>query len=71
MSSFYSVNKEVLPLKINLAFQEARLSKANGELKKTMKALSKKERDLKKVQKMYHSAILEKQQIAKQAEVCR
>ena len=71
MTSFYSVNKEVLPLKVNLAFQEARLNKANKDLKKTERALAKKERDLKKVQKMYHNAILEKQQIAKQADSCR
>ena len=71
MTSFYSVNKEVLPLKVNLAFQEARLNKANKDLQKTERALAKKERDLKKVQKMYHNAILEKQQIAKQADSCR
>ena len=71
MSAFYSVNKEVLPLKINLAFQEARRDKADKELQKTERALSRKERELKKVQKMYHNAILEKQQIAKQADSCR
>ena len=71
MSAFYSVNKEVLPLKTNLAFQEARRKKADGELQKTEKALRKKERELKKVQKMYHNAVLEKQQIAKQADSCR
>ena len=71
MSSFYSVNKEVLPLKINLAFQEARLNKADKALKRAEKALRKKERELKKVQKMYHNAVMEKQQIAKQADQCR
>ena len=71
MSAFYSVNKEVLPLKIQLAFQEARLNKADKVLQKIQRALKKKERELKKVQKMYHNAILEKQQIAKQADQCR
>ena len=71
MSKFFVVNKGVLPLKLNLAFQEKRLGAANKALRGTQKSLDKKTRELGKVQQMYQNAVLEKQQIAQQAEQCR
>ena len=71
MSFFFGVNKEVLPLKINLAVQEARLAAANKNLQLAEKRLNKKERELKRVQMIYQNAVREKQKIARQAEACR
>ena len=71
MAFFFGVNKEVLPLKINLAFQEARLQSAMKELEAAQKTLSKKERELRKVQNSYSAAVKEKQKLSQQAEVCR
>ena len=71
MSKFFVVNKGVLPLKLNLAFQEKRLGAANKDLARTQKSLDKKTRELGKVQQSYQNAVLEKQQIAQQAEQCR
>ena len=48
MSFFFGVNKEVMPLKINLAFQEARLTNAMEELEEAQTMLAKKEVELKK-----------------------
>ena len=71
MAFFFGVNKEVLPLKINLAFQEARLKSAMKELEVTQSTLDRKERQLKKVQLMYSNAVREKQKLANEADVCR
>ena len=71
MHSFFGVNKEVLPLKMNLSIQQKRLDAANKQLGGTLKSLGKKEKELGKVQKSYHGAVMEKGQIAKQAETCR
>ena len=71
MSKFFVVNKGVLPLKLNLMFQEKRLGAANKDLARTQKSLDKKTRELGKVQQSYQNAVLEKQQIAQQAEQCR
>ena len=71
MAFFFGVNKEVLPLKINLAFQEARLKAAMKELELTQRTLTKKERQLKKVQLMYTNAVKEKQKLANEADICR
>ena len=71
MAFFFGVNKEVLPLKINLAFQEARLASAMKELEMAQKTLSKKERELRKVQNSYSMAVKEKQKLSHQAEICR
>ena len=71
MAFFFGVNKEVLPLKINLAFQEARLKAAMKELENTQRTLTKKEKQLKKVQMMYTNAVKEKQKLANEADVCR
>ena len=63
MSSFYSVNKEVLPLKANLAIQEGRLEKANAELAVAQAQLDEKENELNKVKEQYDAAMSKKQQL--------
>ena len=71
MSFFFGVNKNVLPLKINLAFQEARYQKAMTDLTNAEMLLAKKETELKKVQLMYAIAVKEKQHLTQQAGTCR
>ena len=71
MAFFFGVNKEVLPLKINLAFQEARLTSAMKELEAAQRLLAKKEKELRKVQNMYSNAVKEKQKLTLQADICR
>ena len=71
MSFFFSVNKEVLPLKLNLIMQENRLKSAEKGLLTAEKSLKRKEKGLKKCKEMYASAVGEKQKLAEQADQCR
>lgn len=71
MSIFYGINKEVLPLKANLAVQEIRLTGAMDDLKKAQAQLDDKQRELDEVQAMYDSAMREKQTLLDDAESCR
>lgn len=61
MSFFYSINKEVLPLKANLAVQEAKLGAAMSDLNKAQAQLDEKEAELAEVMAMYDAAMKEKQ----------
>ena len=71
MAFFFGVNKEVLPLKINLAFQEARLKSANNDLHRAQNTLIQKEEELANVKKLYCAAVKEKQHLTQEAEICR
>ena len=71
MAFFFGVNKEVLPLKVELAREEARLSKANKDLAAAEKVLQKKEQALERLQSTYQHAMKEKLKITKQADTCR
>ena len=71
MCSFFQVNKEVIPLKLNLAQEEARLFKAHNDLHAAQKFLKKKEKGVQKLQLMYQEATKEKLRITKQADNCR
>jgi dynein heavy chain len=71
MSFFYSINKEVLPLKANLAIQEGRLNAANADLDKAQAQLDEKQRELNEVQAMYDEAVRKKQTLVDDAETCR
>ena len=71
MCIFFEINKEVIPLKLNLALEEARLLKANKELQKAERVLRKKERGVEKLQASYQEATKEKMKISKQADSCR
>ena len=61
MATFYEINKEVLPLKANLAIQEARYTVAMNDLNQAQAQLDDKQRELDEVQAKYDAAMLEKQ----------
>ncbi|CAL4140655.1 unnamed protein product, partial [Meganyctiphanes norvegica] len=63
MATFYGINKEVLPLKANLAAQEARLAVAMGELERAQSELDEKQRELDEVRKQYNTALEERQKL--------
>uniref|UniRef100_A0A8C3GE33 Dynein axonemal heavy chain 5 n=1 Tax=Cairina moschata TaxID=8855 RepID=A0A8C3GE33_CAIMO len=71
MAYFYGINKEVLPLKANLALQEGRLAAAQTELNNAQNQLDEKQMELDQVQAMYDSAVKEKQALLDDAEGCR
>ncbi|XP_067093621.1 dynein axonemal heavy chain 5 [Osmerus mordax] len=71
MASFFSINKEVLPLKANLAVQESRLTVANEDLREAQAELDDKQAELDVVQAEYEKALTEKQTLLEDAERCR
>ncbi|KAF1476000.1 Dynein heavy chain 5, axonemal, partial [Megadyptes antipodes antipodes] len=71
MAVFFSINKEVLPLKANLAIQENRLTTAMLDLQKAQEELSAKQEELDIVQAEYEKAMREKQTLLEDAERCR
>ncbi|XP_077982678.1 dynein axonemal heavy chain 5-like [Glandiceps talaboti] len=71
MSVFYEINKEVLPLKANLAVQEARLGGAMADLASAQEQLDAKQRELDVVQAMYDAAMRDKQTLLDDAAACR
>uniref|UniRef100_H2ZXC8 AAA+ ATPase domain-containing protein n=1 Tax=Latimeria chalumnae TaxID=7897 RepID=H2ZXC8_LATCH len=71
MATFYGINKEVLPLKANLAVQEGRLKVANAELSHAQAQLDDKQAELDKVQAKFDAAMKEKMDLLNDAEVCR
>ncbi|XP_033984034.1 dynein heavy chain 5, axonemal isoform X2 [Trematomus bernacchii] len=71
MASFFSINKEVLPLKANLAVQQNRLAIANVDLEKAQAELDAKQAELDVVQAEYEKAMMEKQTLLEDAERCR
>ncbi|XP_076310266.1 dynein axonemal heavy chain 8-like [Tachypleus tridentatus] len=71
MAFFYGINKEVLPLKANLAVLEAKLEVANDELASAQAVLDEKQKELDKVQALYDTAVQEKQDLIDDAERCK
>jgi dynein heavy chain, axonemal len=71
MSTFYWINKEVLPLKANLIVQEARLNVAMKDLGSAQAQLDEKEAELQIVQAEFDKAMSEKQALLDDAESCR
>uniref|UniRef100_A0A8W4F7I0 Dynein axonemal heavy chain 8 n=1 Tax=Sus scrofa TaxID=9823 RepID=A0A8W4F7I0_PIG len=71
MATFYGVNREVLPLKANLAKQEGRLAVANAELGKAQALLDEKQAELDKVQAKFDAAMNEKMDLLNDADMCR
>ncbi|XP_059501668.1 dynein axonemal heavy chain 8-like [Stegostoma tigrinum] len=71
MASFFAINKEVLPLKANLAVQENRLQRAMKELGNAQAQLDEKQAELDKVQAKFDAAMKEKMDLLEDAETCR
>ncbi|XP_077876201.1 dynein axonemal heavy chain 8 isoform X2 [Ictidomys tridecemlineatus] len=71
MVTFFGINKEVLPLKANLAKQEGRLAVANIELGKAQALLDEKQGELDKVQAKFDAAMNEKMDLLNDADMCR
>nr|KAG5688729.1 hypothetical protein BaRGS_032064 [Batillaria attramentaria] len=71
MAGFFGINKEVLPLKANLAVQEARLNLAMSDLASAQATLDAKEAELAEVQAEFDKAMSEKQTLMDDAEKCR
>ncbi|PAA70380.1 hypothetical protein BOX15_Mlig025839g1 [Macrostomum lignano] len=71
MQEFFWINKEVIPLKDNLAKQEIRLRKANEDLAAAQATLDEKEAELAKVRAVYEEAMHKKQMLEDDAEACR
>ncbi|XP_039592867.1 dynein heavy chain 5, axonemal isoform X2 [Polypterus senegalus] len=71
MAVFFSINKEVLPLKANLVVQQNRLAIANEDLYKAQAELDAKQAELDIVQAEYEKALMEKQTLLEDAERCR
>ncbi|XP_025779530.1 dynein heavy chain 5, axonemal [Puma concolor] len=71
MASFFSINREVLPLKANLVVQENRYVLAMQDLQKAQAELDDKQAELDVVQAEYEQAMTEKQTLLEDAERCR
>ena len=71
MGYFYGINKEVLPLKANLAIQEVAFGQAQAELEKANATLSAKQQELDVVRAMYDDAMSKKQALIDDAETCK
>ena len=71
MASFFSVNKEVLPLKANLVIQEKKFEKASAELAVANAQLEEKEREVAAVRAMYEEAMRKKQMLQDDADTCK
>uniref|UniRef100_A0A4X1TPH2 AAA+ ATPase domain-containing protein n=1 Tax=Sus scrofa TaxID=9823 RepID=A0A4X1TPH2_PIG len=71
MATFFSINREVLPLKANLVVQENRYVLAMQDLQKAQAELDDKQAELDVVQAEYEQATTEKQTLLEDAERCR
>ena len=71
MASFFAINKEVLPLKANLAIAEAKLEKANAELADAQGKLDAAQASLDAANAQYDEAMAHKQALIDDAEACK
>ncbi|XP_050440010.1 dynein axonemal heavy chain 5-like [Adelges cooleyi] len=71
MADFFFVNKEVLPLKANLALQEAKHSKAKEELKAAEAIATEKNRELMEAKKKLKVALDSQGEVQAEADRCK
>ncbi len=71
MASFFGINKEVLPMKANLAIQEGKFGQAQAELAEANAKLDEKQKELNIVRAMYDEAMTKKQTLIDDAETCK
>ncbi|KAM6989324.1 dynein axonemal heavy chain 8-like [Tautogolabrus adspersus] len=71
MATFFGINKEVLPLKANLAIQEGRSTVASNELAQAEALLDEKQAEFDKVKAKCDAAMKEKQDLLDDAEMCK
>nr|XP_026487863.1 dynein heavy chain 8, axonemal-like [Vanessa tameamea] len=71
MAQFYSVNKDVLPLKANLAVMQGKYQAAKRELESAEALLQAKERELGEVQRQFEEAMSLKQAVLDDAAKCQ
>lgn len=71
MAKYFEVNKEVLPLKANLAIQEAKYQRASEDLKEAEDLLQQKENELVEVQRILEEAVSKKQTVLAEAQKCQ
>jgi len=71
MAYFFTINKEVLPLKANLAVAEAKLQAAQKDLAQAQAQLDEKQREVDEVQAQFEAVMRKKQQLEEDAATCR
>ncbi|XP_045497912.1 dynein axonemal heavy chain 8 [Colias croceus] len=71
MAQFYAVNKDVLPLKANLAIMQGKYQAAKKELEAAEAQLEAKERELRDVQQRFDEAMTLKQAVLDDAAKCQ
>lgn len=71
MAKYFEVNKEVLPLKANLAIQEAKYQRASEDLREAEELLQQKENELEEVQRILEEAVSKKQTVLAEAQKCQ
>ncbi|EDS37982.1 ciliary dynein heavy chain 5 [Culex quinquefasciatus] len=71
MAQFYDVNKDVLPLKANLARQQKKLDIASVQREEAEQQLMAKEKELAQVQQEFDDAMSKKQAVLDDAKACQ
>lgn len=70
MTKFFAINKDVLPLKANLAVQQAKYTKASAELKSAQDEFETKERELEEAKQILNDAEGKKAAVLEDAQMC-
>lgn len=70
MTKFYAVNKDVLPLKANLAVQRAKYVRASGDLERAQNEFEAKEKELDEAKQILNEAETKKESVFSEAKKC-